>query len=348
MILKHKLFIGLFAVLFLFDSCQISKDSKGTKPLQTIAIGSCSQQTSPQNYWQVIGATNPELWIWLGDIVYCDTYDMDSMRRTYKEFKQNIDYQSFIKKTSVIGVWDDHDYGLNDGGKEYSKRQESKELLVDFLDIPPDSPIRQHEGVYGSYTYGTADQQVKVILLDCRYFRDSLTYANDGVNRYKPNSEADNGTILGEEQWAWLEKELTNSEAKIHLIGSGIQIIAEEQGFEKWANMPKERKRFFDLLEKTKPQNTVLMSGDRHIAEISKMDLPNLPYPLYEITASGLTHTWDKERIEPNRHRASKLHVSTNFVFFKIDWAKEQPQLKVEIRNMKNTILEELNINFTK
>ncbi len=348
MIFKHTILNSLFAFLFLLNSCQISKDSKGTKPIQTLAIGSCNQQDLPQNYWQTINANNPELWVWLGDIIYCDTYDMDSMRRTYQNFKQNTDYQSLLKKIPVIGVWDDHDYGINDGGKEYSKRKESKEFLMSFLDIPPNSPIRQHEGVYGSYTYGTGDQQVKVILLDCRYFRDTLTEANDGINRYKPNPETDNGTMLGEDQWAWLEKELTNSEAKIHLIGSGIQFIPEEQGFEKWANLPKERKRLFDLLEKTKPKNAVLISGDRHIAEISKIDLPNLPYPLYEITSSGLTHTWDKERPEANRHRVSKLHVSTNFALFKIDWTQKQPQVKVEIRNMKNTILEELNINFTK
>lgn len=347
MTFKHKLSISLLTLFFLINACQVNKDTKGTKNLQTIALGSCSNQALAQDYWQTIVANDPELWIWLGDMIYCDTYDMDSMRRTYKKFKQNSDYQSLLKKTSVIGVWDDHDYGLNDGGKEYSKRKESKELLMEFLDVPPDSPVRQHEGAYGSYTYGAGDQQVKIILLDCRYFRDTLTNANDGINRYKPNPESD-GDILGEEQWAWLEKELTNSEAKIHLIGSGIQIIPEEQGFEKWANLPKERQRLFDLLEKTKPQNTVLMSGDRHIAEISKIDLPALPYPLYEITSSGLTHTWDKERLEPNRHRSGKLHISTNFALLRIDWQKEQPQIKVEIRNMKNVILEGLTINFTK
>ena len=31
--------------------------------------------------------------------------------------KNSADYQSFQKRrTSIVGVWDDHDYGVNDGG----------------------------------------------------------------------------------------------------------------------------------------------------------------------------------------------------------------------------------------
>lgn len=39
----------------------------------------------------------------------------------------------------VIGTWDDHDYGLNDAGKEYSGKVFTQRLLLDFLDEPEDS-----------------------------------------------------------------------------------------------------------------------------------------------------------------------------------------------------------------
>jgi hypothetical protein len=45
-----------------------------SKTLQTIAFGSCNKSDMPQDYWQNIGKTNPDLWIWLGDIIYADTF----------------------------------------------------------------------------------------------------------------------------------------------------------------------------------------------------------------------------------------------------------------------------------
>jgi hypothetical protein len=40
----------------------------------------------------------------------------------------------------VIGTWDDHDFGLNDAGKELEGKQTSQKLMLDFLDEPLDSP----------------------------------------------------------------------------------------------------------------------------------------------------------------------------------------------------------------
>ena len=39
----------------------------------------------------------------------------------------------------VIGTWDDHDYGLNDAGKEFSGKVFTQRLLLDFLDEAEDS-----------------------------------------------------------------------------------------------------------------------------------------------------------------------------------------------------------------
>ena len=150
--------------------------------------------------------------------------------------------------------------------------------------------------------------------------------------RYEINQTGD---ILGEEQWAWLKKELTNSEADIHIIANGIQVISEEQGFEKWANFPKARKRLLDLLTETKPKNPIVLSGDRHIAEYSRIKTNDLDLP--EITSSGLTHTWGELREEPNKHRIGKLIVSLNFGLLHIDWSK--PAVTFEIRDQNNKTL---------
>lgn len=46
------------------------------------------------------------------------------------------------------------------------------------------------------------------------------------------------------------------------------------------------------LLAATGKQGVVLLSGDVHFAELNRQDCPALGYPLWDITSSGLTHSW--------------------------------------------------------
>ncbi|MCP3929564.1 MAG: alkaline phosphatase family protein [Bacteroidetes bacterium] len=303
--------------------------------LQTIAFGSCNRQELPQIMWPYILENKPELWVWLGDNIYGDTEDMELMESKYRQAKFCEEYQEFRKECPVIGIWDDHDYGVNDGGKEFPKKEESKQLMLDFLDVPKSAKVRSYPGAHQSYTFGKKGRKIKFILLDARWFRDSLKNNRGSYQRYFPN---ETGDVLGEAQWSWLEEELTKSDAQLHIIASGIQMIPEEQGFEKWANFPVARKRFFELLVKTKPEKTILFSGDRHIAEISKMEIEELDYPLYEITSSGLTHTWANAGDEPNQYRLGDLIVARNFGILHIDWLTDGPNAKVQIRGLENEL----------
>ena len=302
-------------------------------PLQSIAFGSCNKQTKSQEIWEDVLANRPQLWVWLGDNIYADTKDMNELKRMYDSQKKQPEYQNLLNNCRVVGTWDDHDYGLNDGGKEFEKKDSSKIRMFEFLDVPKSNPAWNRSGVYQSYSYGPADKQVKVLLLDARYFRDEQVKDPDPDRRYLPTAQGD---ILGSKQWAWLEKELSQSTAQIHVIASGIQFIAEEHGFEKWANFPNAQKRLFDLFVKTKAKGIILLSGDRHIAEISKVDIPGMSYPLYDITSSGLTHTWSEKREEANKYRVGKLVIEKNFGVLKIDWTKDKPLVKVEIRGLNN------------
>ncbi|SFF25189.1 alkaline phosphatase D [Spirosoma endophyticum] len=295
--------------------CRSTKQetSNTQKPITTIAFGSCSRQSLPQPLWDDIVAQKPDVWVWLGDNIYGDSENMDTLRAKYSVQKANPVYQQLRQSTPIIGVWDDHDYGVNDGGKEYSKRKESQQVMLDFLDVPADSPLRTQEGAYSMHAYGPKGQRVKVILLDARYFRDPLK--KDG----KANVPDPSGDMLGETQWKWLENELTNSDADIHIIGSGVQVLPEEHVYEKWANFPTARKRLLDLLSKTKPKGAMLISGDRHMAEVSKVNVPGLPYDLFDITSSGLTHV-SAPHEEANRHRIGEIVSKLNYGVITVNW----------------------------
>lgn len=301
-----------------------------------IAFGSCNKQNGNQQMWQYIIQNNPDLWIWLGDNIYADTEDMELMAQKYNLQKSHPEYQALLKNCPVIGIWDDHDYGVNDGGKEYPKKEESKKLMLDFMDVPEEAAVsKRRHGAYQSYVLGPATKQVKVILLDARYFRDELVHDTTKGRRYKANPSGD---ILGEEQWEWLGKELRESEAAIHIIGCGIQFIPEEHGWEKWANFPKARKRFFDLLVSTKPANPLLISGDRHISEISGIQLDGLSHPLYEVTSSSLTHAWSGVNVETNQYRVGEMINQNNFAILDIDWEAENPRMTISIKGLNDEL----------
>jgi alkaline phosphatase D len=312
--------------------------------LTTIAFGSCNKQNKPQPIWDVVLQDEPDLWIWLGDNIYGDTDDMNLLKSKYDQQLAQTKYQQLMKTCPIIGVWDDHDYGLNDGGKEWSKKDESKELMLDFLKVDKNAAVRKRKGAYQSYTFGEKGQLVKIILLDTRYFRDKLEKNTVGKNRYKINEKGD---MLGEEQWTWLETELSDESVDLYLIGGGIQVIPMDHGFEKWANFPKSRKRILSLLEKSNPKSVILLSGDRHISEISKMKLEGVNYPIYDITASGMTHSYEAIKDEPNRYRVdNKITGQKNFGLMKIDWNSEPLSVKVEIKGLENKILLEEKISF--
>ncbi|NJM25998.1 MAG: alkaline phosphatase family protein [Bacteroidia bacterium] len=130
-------------------------------PISRIAFGSCSHQNDADQMWPDVLAMKPQLWIWGGDNIYGDTHDMEAMRKKYDLQKAAEGYWKLRRFCPIIGTWDDHDYGVNDGGKNFNKKKESKDLFMEFMDVSPRDPMRTHEGVYSSYTFGTGKKENK-------------------------------------------------------------------------------------------------------------------------------------------------------------------------------------------
>jgi alkaline phosphatase D len=277
-----------------------------------LAFGSCNKPSLPQPLWSWVRAQTPDAWMWLGDIVYADTEDIRRTRNLYRRQAERPEYAALVAQTRIIGIWDDHDYGKNDAGGEYPKRVESQAALLDFLGEPPDSPRRLRRGTYESYEFGSGDERVKIIMLDGRFHRDG------------PGPDAD---TLGDEQWAWFEKELRSPPAALTVIASSYQVLSEEHSNEKWAKFPRARARLFELLRSSGTPGVVLVSGDRHFAELSRHHDPGIGYPLHELTSSGLTHAWPNAD-EPNRHRVGDLYRKINFGVVRVDWGSREAILE--------------------
>jgi len=333
--MQKLIFLLLFFHLTFFSSFgQDQTFNLGSEETLTLAFGSCNRQNLKQPLWRSIIDHNPDLFMFLGDNIYGDTDDMKVLKEKYEVQKKQIDYKELRNKMPVIGVWDDHDYGKNDAGKEYSFKKESQQLFLDFFDVAENDPRREREGAYSSYDLKWKSHTIRVILLDARYHRDELAR----VNRVYQKNEM--GTILGEEQWAWLEQQLASNDVSLFIIASGIQFIPKDHDYEKWANFPKERQRLFDLIKERQPSSALLLSGDRHIAEISSMQLEGLNYPLLDITSSGLTHVWENAPQEPNQYRIGTLINQLNYGLLKIEESSEGLRVISEIRGKNQELLQ--------
>ena len=338
-----KIFYSLI-IFVLLVSCSKNKmgqqkDSKEDVLHFTIAFGSCNNQQLPNKLWKEILKNKPNVWVWGGDIIYADTENMKLMQSYYNQVKSDSAYVHLKNSIDIIGTWDDHDFGLNDGGTEFVKKDSAQQLFLDFLDVASNDSRRSQKGVYSSKTYPIGNKSIKIILLDTRYFRTALTKDTTGVKRYIPNTN-NKGTMLGERQWQWLENELKHSTSDFNIIMSSIQFLSHEHGFESWGNMPHEVKKLEQLIVQSKAKGVVILSGDRHLSEISAVRLNGLEYPLYDVTSSGLTHSYEAYTFEPNEYRKSKVISKKSFGILKFDLKTDT--VTMELRGLENKLLESI------
>ena len=159
---------------------------------------------------------------------------------------------------------------------------------------------------------------------------------------YDANLAAD-ARLMDEAQWQWLENQLQQP-ADLRIIGSSIQLLAEFTGWETWANYPKERQRFIELLARYQQEPVLIISGDVHWAELSMIEETASDWPLVELTSSGLTEDWTD--ISPNRHRVGDAHAEANFGLIEIDWQEPVPQLNLIITNTEGQRLIDYPLRF--
>lgn len=341
-----KYFKAVFLLFILITSCKTdNKNLDITERVDiattnfTIAFGSCNNQVLPNVMWKEILKNKPDVWIWGGDVIYTDTKDMALMAQNYQSQKSKPEYANFIKNVDVLGTWDDHDYGLNDGGIEYSKKEEAQDLFLNFISVDENDERRQQKGVYFVKDYVVNDNVVKIILLDTRYFRAGLTKDTLTQKRYTPNVYGE-GSMLGETQWEWLSNQLQNSKASFNVIVSSIQFLSSEHGFESWGNMPHEVDKLINLIKMTNVKNAIILSGDRHISEFSKKEVDSLAYPIIDFTSSGLTHSYVNFKGEPNQYRIEDVVFEKSFGILKFDFDKLT--VTMQMRGEDNVLQQEL------
>ena len=348
--MKAKLAIAFLLILNI-SSCKEAKEIEVEKVTTKIAFGSCGSEDHPLPIFNNVVDHEPDLFVFLGDNIYGDTENMDTLRLKYDKLGSKASYQNLKNNVPILATWDDHDYGWNDIGKDYRFKEESKKIFLEFFEEPENSSRRDHEGIYHSYSYEYGDQTLQIILLDERTFRDDLKpydgefdddrrysfYRND----YAPHTDSTH-TFLGEEQWKWLETELKKP-ADIRIIGSGTQFGIEWNGYEAWANFPHEQERMLELIKRTKASGVLFITGDVHYSEISKLETDF--YPIYDFTSSGLSSTW--HFATPNKNRIEGPIMDNHFGLITIEWKGEETEILMETWDINDNQRIEYRVNLS-
>ncbi len=319
-----------------------------------IAFGSCFGRSGRENdIFDSVLRYSPHLWAWIGDFTYADRrilptiWVASSMREAeamYNFTKQNRAYRGFEAKHTVVGVWDDHDYGCNNGDKRFEKKAEMKQMFLDYIGEPMGTERRlNRSGVYADYEVSLAGELgVRMILLDVRY-----------------NSDPDSGDVLGEEQWAWLDRVLGETKDDLYLIASGIQILPVDgmPFFEHWSSSS--RARLLSTIRRHSKSGIVLLSGDVHFAQLYRSfdDPAGIGYPLYELCSSGMTHTCATDvpfcstflrHLAPSSYAVTQPFDGLNFGTVEIypGERKSDSVIKFQVRNYDGKVVQEYELTY--
>jgi hypothetical protein len=203
----------------------------------------------------------------------------------------------FLSRTPTYVTYDDHDMGPNDVASDFRFR----DLALEAIERTYANPAMGTESTPGAF-FRVSFPELDAFVLDCRYHRDCANRVMeraDGTTYHfcRPETEKqEDGTYLarpmleqmyGPGQLAWLKEGLQSSSARVKLVIGGGQHLSDNHGWEAWYHF-RERERFLSWLNETKVPGVVFVAGDRHTGEIGVMRTGGVPYPLWEITSSGL------------------------------------------------------------
>ncbi len=301
--------------------------------LTRFAFGSCLNENREMKIWDVIAAQKPQAFLLIGDNVYGDTGNfsdaaLPTLAQSYKKLSSRQEFDRFRRSVPMMTTWDDHDFGANDAGGSFAFKEYAEKIYETYWASSDD--VKSRPGVYESKILGPEGKRVQFIILDSRFFRSDLArtpYRDPApaLGWYIPSNDA-KATLLGSEQWQWLEQELEKP-AELRFIISSIQLITSAHGFESWNNLPKERARFYDLLAAKGVSNAVLLTGDRHSGAFYKAQVPGVEKPLWEFTSTSLNFAFGKGdggEKEPDPARTGGLWGIPNFGQIDIDWGAKK------------------------
>lgn len=235
--------------------------------------------------WARMKSLNPDFIVLNGDVVYVDSFEFVERQKAteldiWQRFIDSLNRLPLYHWTTlkpIFATWDDHDFGTNDGDRNFTGKQAARKIFLGFFggkNIPGVYQM-ENESVYFSLNL---DHQ-RMLFLDDRYFRQPN----------KDQKEQEKYAHWGEKQHNWVVSTLNSENSPAWLFNgnqffSGVDLSYKES-FQ--SNDPAHFQFFLDDMKKVKAP-IVLASGDIHFSEVMKIPADRLGYETYEVTSSSM------------------------------------------------------------
>jgi len=312
--------------------------------------GSCSYMNQPEydrpgrayggdsSIYETMAKEDAAFMLWLGDNWYTREVDYYSSwglwyRAAYDRSRPIL--QPFLKKMPHYAIWDDHDFGPNDLGREFVLKEESRKVFSGFWANP--SYGEDGYGIYTKLSHGDVD----LFLLDDRTWRSSDRLP-DSVNG-KPNPLK---KMFGHRQIEWLKNALKGSSATFKIVVTGSQVLNPASPFDCFRKFPVEYLDLMAFIRDEKISGLMFLTGDRHHSEVIKIE-GLAGYPLYDITVSPLTsgtHSFGGPE-KDNPYRVFGLDQKQNYGRITVSGAARDRKLNVSFIGLKGDKLGEWSIH---
>jgi hypothetical protein len=258
--------------------------------------------------WEKVRSRAPDALFLIGDNVYADKYlgleakgaDPRTLWNRNVESRNLVSLFRWPKLVPVFAVWDDHDFGINDGDRTFPYKEESRAIFETFFPRPDKTEaFERGPGVSSRLSAFGQD----FIFFDDRTFRSPNRQELPDQTHFGP----------GQEQWALSAVE--GAGRPVWLI-SGDQFFGGYHSFESYeGNHATSFAAFKKKLAKLKAP-FVFLSGDRHLIELMKIPKKELGFDTYELTTSAIhARTFSQNMdLNPNSRRINGAAGPHNFM----------------------------------
>jgi hypothetical protein len=221
----------------------------------TFTFGSCTRLDSNAATYDAIREADPLFHLIGGDFFYGDIVD-DSVSTFGVAYTRQMTPGApakLLRDVPVAYMWDDHDYGPNDGDRTSPSREAAWSAYRTY--VPHHSLGSREEAgpIYQAFSIG----RTRFVLSDLRSERDPDT-APDGPDK----------TMLGDEQRDWLQRELLRSSRSHQVVfwaSSVPWIIDPSNAGDSWGAYAWEREEISRFLDAHGIDNVVMLAGDAHM-----------------------------------------------------------------------------------
>ncbi len=228
----------------------------------------------PAPVYGLLGSANLDMVLQIGDFDHRDPYDVggldpeawwDMYRDLLGGEASGVDIQQLLLPTTPLWMmWDDHDYGSDNGFREMPYRDVARGAFAAYMG----RELNQS----GDFWTRISDGPLDIFLLDLRSDRDSFAKP-DGPDK----------TMIGASQWAWLQAQLSASTAPFKLIVTTVPFNPTTEKVDAWFAYEDERQRLLGWLDQEQIQNVFFVSADIHtggaIDDGTNAGLPELNLP---------------------------------------------------------------------